>query len=494
MGFGPPGAPMSRAAALCARYHAATVYTPRSVARHGSLDFSQQPSPFKSWYQARQVPLKGGPAEPAIAEPGPLDEGRLGRLLHHTYGVTLVREFPGMSMFYRAAPSAGGLYPAELYVAVRHIEGIPDGIHDYDARKHALTMCWEGDFGDELSNYSFGHPALKDARAVLIGTGVYERSAWRYQDRAYRRVLLDTGHMIGNAVLAGWRDGQRVVPIPDFHDEAIESMLLLDPQKEGVLMLAALTDRSAPAVETPAPLRSPVHADAGTPEEGGWIPAAHAAGKIQAAEVAGPPSPVEGPTPLGPAVALGAEALAGGVASLETIRRRRSTRSFSQAALPLGALGRVLAHTYPPAGHPEPPAPLVPGLLETHVVVANVTGLAAGVHRYDQATHSLLPVRLGNPRQALYECCLHQDLARDCAAAVIHTFDLHNAVERLGERAYRTAHLEAGLLGQRLNLGALQLGFGASGIGGFFDEFVTHLLQIPPTQAVAYITTLGTPA
>ena len=485
---------MSHAAPLCARYHAATVYTPRSVARHGSLDFSQQPSPFKSWYQARQVPMTGGPADPAVAEPGPLDADRLGRLLHHTYGVTLVREFPGMSMFYRSAPSAGGLYPAELYVAVRGIDGIPDGIHDYDARKHALTMCWEGDFGDELASYAFGHPALSDAQVVLIGTGVYERSAWRYRDRAYRRVLLDTGHVFGNAILAGWRDGQRVVPVPDFNDEALESMLLLDPAQEGVLMLAALLDRDAPPPESPPPLRSPVHAEASTPEEGDWIPAAHAAGRISVAEPASARLPLEGPTPISPAIPLDAEPLAGGVAALDTIRRRRSTRSFSQAALPLGVLGRVLAHAYPPPGHPEPPATLVDGLLETYVVVSNVTGLAAGVHRYDRDTHTLLPVRAGNPRQALYECCLHQDLARDCAIAVVHTFNLHAAVERLGERAYRTAHLEAGLLGQRLNLAALQLGFGASGIGGFFDEFVTHLLQIPPTHAVAYITTLGTPA
>ena len=90
-------------------------------------------------------------------------------------------------------------------------------------------------------------------------------------------MLLDTGHVFGNAVLAGWCDGQRVVPIQDFQDEAIESMLLLDPKEEGVLMLAALVDRSEPMPESPAPLRSSVHTDAGTPEEGDWIPAAHAA-------------------------------------------------------------------------------------------------------------------------------------------------------------------------------------------------------------------------
>ena len=77
---------------------------------------------------------------------GPLDAPRLGCLLYHTYGVTLVREFPGMSMHYRAAPSAGGLYPSELYVATRSVPGVPDGIHAYHARDHTLIACWDGDF------------------------------------------------------------------------------------------------------------------------------------------------------------------------------------------------------------------------------------------------------------------------------------------------------------------------------------------------------------
>ena len=81
----------------------------------------------------------------------------------------------------------------------------------------------------------------------------------------------------------------------------------------------------------------------------------------------------------------------------------------------------------------------------------------------------------------------------DCAFAVVHTFDLSAAVERLGDRAYRSAHLEAGLVGQRLNVAALQLGFGASGIGGFFDDCVNSLIGLGPRHAVAYITTIGVP-
>ena len=77
---------------------------------------------------------------------------------------------------------------------------------------------------------------------------------------------------------------------------------------------------------------------------------------------------------------------------------------------------------------------------------------------------------------------------------VFHTADLARAVRRQGERAYRYLHLDAGMLGQRLDLAALAEGLGASGIGGFFDDRVTDLLGIPAEQAVVYITTIGVPA
>jgi nitroreductase len=90
--------------------------------------------------------------------------------------------------------------------------------------------------------------------------------------------------------------------------------------------------------------------------------------------------------------------------------------------------------------------------------------------------------------------CLGQELGGDAAAVVFHTADLARAVRRQGERAYRYLHLDAGMLGERLDLAALAEGLGASGIGGFFDDQVTELLGIPAEQAVVYITTIGVPA
>lgn len=489
--MGLPSAP-----SLSERYQEATNYSPANVQGHSGLDFSAQPAVFKDWFQARRVVLPGGPAAGEMpATPGRLDAERLGSLLYHTYGVTLVREFPGMSMHYRAAPSAGGLYPADLYVAVRDVAGIPDGIFAYDARDHSLVICWEGDFWPDLAGCTFAHPAVARARAVLLTTGVYERSAWRYGARAYRRILLDAGHVFGNAVLAAVPNGQRIVPIPYFADAGIAGLLLLDEAREGGLLLGAVLD-AADADQEHAPSlasRSPIDRHSGDPGDGGWIPLLHNAGNIDRFTPAETSLGLR-TLPPGDVIPLRADALAGGSAVLDAIRRRRSTRVFTAGDLPQEALGRILAHAYPRPGAPDPVATLAPHVLTPHIAVAGVRGLPSGIYRYDERAHALHLVQAGSPRDALHRSCLWQELTRDCAFAVLHSLDLPEAVTAYGERIYRTAHLEAGIIGQRLNMAALRLGYGASGIGGFFDEFLNALLRLPPQHAIAYVTAVGVPA
>ena len=60
-----------------------------------------------------------------------------------------------------------------------------------------------------------------------------------------------------------------------------------------------------------------------------------------------------------------------------------------------------------------------------------------------------------------------------------------------GDRAYRYLHLDAGQIGERINLAAIRLNLGVSGIGGFYDDEVNALLGLPLEQIIVYITTLG---
>ena len=116
-----------------------------------------------------------------------------------------------------------------------------------------------------------------------------------------------------------------------------------------------------------------------------------------------------------------------------------------------------------------------------------------GCYYYAPSSQELRQIRFKNFRRQLHFLCLGQDLGRDASAVIFHTADLKTAVAQYGDRVYRYLHMDAGHLGQRLNLGAVNLGLGVSGIGGFFDDKVNEVLGIPSDEAVLYITTLGRP-
>ncbi|MBA3685801.1 MAG: SagB/ThcOx family dehydrogenase, partial [Planctomycetes bacterium] len=180
---------------------------------------------------------------------------------------------------------------------------------------------------------------------------------------------------------------------------------------------------------------------------------------------------------------------------LASILQRRSTRRYQRAPCTKHQLARVLACAYAPErmGLGVQPG-LDRGELMTFVAVAAVDGLASGVYYFAPHSCALRLLRAGLDRAAVQYLCLGQDLGGDAVATVFHTAELPTAVARQGDRAYRYLHLDAGILGQRLNLGALAEGLGASGIGGFFDDHVNRLIGIPDEQAVIYITTIGVPA
>ncbi len=129
--------------------------------------------------------------------------------------------------------------------------------------------------------------------------------------------------------------------------------------------------------------------------------------------------------------------------------------------------------------------------METFIAVTRVRNLEEGCYYYAVAEHELRQIRFKNFQEQLHFLCLNQDLGRDAAVVIFHTANLERAIARYGERAYRYLHMDAGHLGQRINLAATALGLGVSGIGGFFDDQVNDLLGIPPEEAVLYITTVG---
>jgi hypothetical protein len=120
-----------------------------------------------------------------------------------------------------------------------------------------------------------------------------------------------------------------------------------------------------------------------------------------------------------------------------------------------------------------------------------VTGLEPGAYAYDRAAHALVRLRTGDVREASAFLCLEQALGETSSATVFFFADLARLLERWGNRGYRLANLEAGLIGGRLYLGAYAQRFGASGLT-FYDRAVVDFFSPHAAGKDAiFVTALG---
>lgn len=492
-------------ASIAQHYHERTKYDPETIAaKSQGLDWSKQPVPFKSYKIGTTIDLK-----PYLQETTKSESQRLSRFLFCSYGVTaMVPTMMGEPFYMRAAPSAGGLYPAELYLISRGTPLLKPGLYNYQPQTHSLMLFWDNDVWDELQAACFGHPLLKTTQLAIVTTAVFYRSAWRYQDRAYRRIFLDTGHLLGNIELAGALNGYQVHLIGGFVDRQVNDLLYLDSQLEGAIAVIPLTEESGPSYRTA--LASSIQREYPSIQDGELLAYLHGATSIEpdthdavnwqaATDEETGEDKYNFPFCLKVSTATSPIALSDKQKNLEqTILKRRSTRAYSGGDLTLDELKALLDFTYQPQHYLDQGLDGEPdyfdlSLLETFIAVSGVTGLEEGCYYYAPLAQELRQIRFKNFRQQLHYLCLGQDLGRDAGVVLFHTTDLQKAVDKYGDRVYRYLHMDAGHLGQRLNLAAIHLGLGVSGIGGFFDDQVNDVLGIPADEAVVYITTLGRP-
>jgi SagB-type dehydrogenase family enzyme len=152
-----------------------------------------------------------------------LELAELGQLLWATQGITA--EWGG-----RTAPSAGALYPLEVYVAT------PDGLYHYLPEGHRAERLSGADLRAELADAAYEQTAVRDAPAVFAIAGVYERTAVRYGERAERYVHLEAGHAAQNLLLQAVALGLGGVPVGAFTDDTVTRVLGL-PSDQAPLYL-----------------------------------------------------------------------------------------------------------------------------------------------------------------------------------------------------------------------------------------------------------------
>ena len=158
-------------------------------------------------------------------EDGPLDMTEISQILWSAQGITSARGF-------RTAPSAGALYPLELYVIAGNVKNLPAAIYKYTPRDHALLEIVSGDKRSDLSRAALRQGAIRKAPAVILFCAVYERTTGKYGQRGIRYVHMEVGHAAQNACLQAIALGLKTAVIGAFRDSEVKMVANLPADEQ----------------------------------------------------------------------------------------------------------------------------------------------------------------------------------------------------------------------------------------------------------------------
>jgi len=138
---------------------------------------------------------------------------------------------------YRTAPSAGALYPLELYLVAGDVEGLETGVYKYLPKNHSLMKIMDGDRRNDICNVALRQPSVREAAALIILTAVYERTSYKYGERAERYVHMEAGAAAENVYLQGVSLGIGTVIVGAFQDEGLKTVLKLPAEESPLIIL-----------------------------------------------------------------------------------------------------------------------------------------------------------------------------------------------------------------------------------------------------------------
>jgi SagB-type dehydrogenase family enzyme len=174
----------------------------------------------------------------------------------------------------------------------------------------------------------------------------------------------------------------------------------------------------------------------------------------------------------------------------QVISRRGSTRQFSRDPITMAELSTMLdrATRGIPADFIDPPGS---HLNDLYLIVNNVVGLAAGAYVYHWDEKFLEPLKRGEFRDKAGYLGLEQQIPADAAVDIFFLADLKKTLERYGNRGYRAAQLEAGILGGKLYIAAYAQKLGCSGLTFYDDDVVSFFSPHARGKSAIFLITLG---
>jgi len=131
----------------------------------------------------------------------------------------------------RTAPSAGALYPLEVYVAAGNVENLSPGVYKYNPERHELIKVRDDDAREELAEAALSQVWVKEGAIDIVIAAVYGRTTKKYGDRGVRYVHMEAGHVAQNIYLQAATLDLGMVTVGAFHDDRVKEIMSM-PEDE----------------------------------------------------------------------------------------------------------------------------------------------------------------------------------------------------------------------------------------------------------------------
>jgi SagB-type dehydrogenase family enzyme len=169
----------------------------------------------------------------------PLTLAQLSQLLYAAQGIT--GQSHGLSM--RSAPSAGALYPMEIYPVINNVSGLKQGIYHYAVKEHALEQLRTGDFSSQIASACLKQEAAGTAQVCIVLGCIFARLCYKYGERGYRYALIEAGHIGQNIYLQATSLGMGAVAMGAFYDDKLNELLGIDAEQETAIYVLAVGNK-----------------------------------------------------------------------------------------------------------------------------------------------------------------------------------------------------------------------------------------------------------
>lgn len=420
-------------------YHATTKHSYNSVRTNPNyLSWEDQPSTYKNYpesYTKIKLDLKN-------------EEDNF---LYHIAGLTVKKSYPSGEYYLRINPSAGALYPNELYVQIRGVEGKENGIYHYEVSSTSLTLLQTISVEEGLEPYLGFKTAMRGY--LFLVSAIYYRSSWKYKNRALRYCLLDAGHLLGSIEAAALLKPHAVQVIYTIEKEKLNRMFGFEDREwflAAASMAVPIRDTEVKAIEFELP-----YVDGSrTFEKNELIEQAYHETML----VENCKREIKAPK------------FTYNTAKLqETLFSRRSQRGFNGGAMTKGQFNYIMDAIH------QPILSDCDEEVNVYVVVNKVINMPLGL--YKDAKY----IEYGDfAKKAGYLSLEQYSLSQEGAMAFFLTSKAKN---------YQALYQKAGIIGHRLYVASVYLDLGCSGIGAYYDDEVNTF--VGNDEMVLYALAIG---